>query len=167
MAKPKVLIGIPTIGTALDNCTLSEGQCYKYCPRTYTNMDAISQQVFGVPYSEDELGATKEVLIARSTDAQIREKAQYGGTVTTLLSLALAEGLIDNAILTRTSDDKTPIAFLAQSAEEVLQGAGSNYMACPILETYNHLPKRQQPQLGNSRHALPGSSPDQNKKRAT
>jgi len=132
----------------LDNCTLSEGQCYKYCPRTYTDMDAISQQVFGVPYSEDELGTTKEVLIARSTDAQIKEKAQYGGTVTTLLSLALAEGLIDNAILTRTSDDKTPIAFLAQSAEEVLQGAGSNYMVCPILQTYNHFPKDSNHSLG-------------------
>ena len=125
----------------LDNCTLSEGQCYEYCPRTYTDMDDISQQVFGGPYSEDELGTTKEVLIARSTDAQIRERAQYGGAVTTLLSLALAEGFIDSAIMTRTSDDKTPIAFLAQNAAEVLQGAGSNYMACPVLQSYNHLPK--------------------------
>lgn len=31
----------------LDNCTLSEGQCYQYCPRTYTDMNAISQQIFG------------------------------------------------------------------------------------------------------------------------
>jgi len=111
-------------------------------------MDALSQQVFGIPYSEDELGITKEVLMARSADTKIREKAQYGGTVTTLLSLALAEGFIDSAILTRTSDNKTPSAFLAQNTEEVLQGAGSNYMACPILETYNHLPKDSNHSLG-------------------
>ena len=40
----------------LDNCTLSEGQCYQYCPRTYTDMDAISQKIFGVRLSEDEVG---------------------------------------------------------------------------------------------------------------
>jgi coenzyme F420 hydrogenase subunit beta len=132
----------------LDNCTLSEGQCYKYCPRAYTDMDAISQHIFGVPYSEDELGTTREVLMARSTDVNIKRRAQYGGTATVLLSLALAEGFIDSAILTKTSDEKTPIPFIADSAEEVLQGTGSNYMACPILETYNHLPKESNHKLG-------------------
>jgi coenzyme F420 hydrogenase subunit beta len=60
----------------------------------------------------------------------------------------LAEGFIDGAIITKTSDDKTPIAFIAKSAEEVLQGAGSNYMACPVLQTYNHLPKDSNHSLG-------------------
>ncbi len=131
----------------LDNCTLEDGQCYQYCPRTYTDMNAISQQVFGVPYSEDELGTTKEVLVARSTDAGIKEKAQYGGTVTTLLSLAMAEGLVDSVVLTRTTDDKTPSSFLAQNVAEVLQCAGSSYMACPVLETYNKLPEDNKDKL--------------------
>ena len=132
----------------LDNCTRTEGQCYSYCPRTHVDMNAISQQVFRVPYGEDELGAVKEVLIARSTDARIKEKAQYGGTVTALLSLAMAEGLIDSAIMTRTMDDKTAGAFIAQNADEVLQGAGSNYLACPVLETYNRIPKDSSRRLG-------------------
>ncbi len=132
----------------LDNCTLSEGQCYQYCPRTYTDMDVISQQVFGVPYSEDEMGTTKEVLMARSTHPPIREKAQYGGTVTTLLSLAMAEGLINSAVLARATDDKTPKGFLAQSHEEVLQCAGSSYMACPVLATYNHIPEGNSHRVG-------------------
>lgn len=121
----------------LDNCKLSEGECYQHCPRTFTDMDAISQQVFGVPYSADELGTVREVLMARSTDAQVRAKAQYGGTVTTLLSLALAEGLIDAAVLTKTANDKTPRPFLARNAEEVRQGTGSSYMACSVLEALN------------------------------
>lgn len=131
-----------------DNCLLSEGQCYQYCPRTYMDMNAISQQVFGVPYSEDELGTTKEVLMARSTEARIKERAQYGGTVTTLLSVALAEGLIDSAILSRMSDDGTPSACLARNTEEVLQCAGSNYMACPVLEALNHIHKDSKERLG-------------------
>ncbi|MDD5127552.1 MAG: Coenzyme F420 hydrogenase/dehydrogenase, beta subunit C-terminal domain [Dehalococcoidales bacterium] len=132
----------------LDNCTRDEGQCYGYCPRTFLDMSAISQQVFGVPYGEDELGTVKEVMIARSTGKRIKEKGQYGGTVTALMSLALAEGLIDGAILTRTGKDKAASAYLANSAAEVLQGAGSNYLACPVLETYNRTPKDSHRKLG-------------------
>lgn len=55
-------------------------------------MDALSQHVFSVPYGADALGIIKEVMMARSTDEAIKEKAQYGGTVTTLLSLAMTEG---------------------------------------------------------------------------
>ena len=131
----------------LDNCTLEDGQCYQYCPRTFVDMDKLSQHLFGVPYSEDEMGTVKEVLMARSTDAAIKEKAQYGGTVTTLLSLAMDEGLIDAAILTKTNADKTPGAFLAKNTEEILQSAGSNYMACPVLETYNKLPEDNKDKL--------------------
>ena len=35
----------------LDNCDISEGQCYQYCPRTRTDLDTISQQVFGTDYN--------------------------------------------------------------------------------------------------------------------
>jgi coenzyme F420 hydrogenase subunit beta len=132
----------------LDDCTITEGQCYRYCPRTYTDMDAVNQQIFGIPYSGDELGVTNEVLMARSTDANIKGRAQYGGTVTAIVSLALEEGFIDGAILTKMSDDKTPSAFLARSKEEVLQCAGSNYMACPVLEALNHIPKDSKAKLG-------------------
>jgi coenzyme F420 hydrogenase subunit beta len=132
----------------LDNCTLSEGECYEYCPRTYVEMDAISKQAFGVPYSEDEIGVTKGVFMARSTDARTREKAQYGGVVTTLLALALSERLIDSAILTKASVDKSPIPFLAQDVEALLQCAGSNYMTCPVVARLNQIPKDDNSKLG-------------------
>ncbi|MBW2118848.1 MAG: Coenzyme F420 hydrogenase/dehydrogenase, beta subunit C-terminal domain [Deltaproteobacteria bacterium] len=125
----------------MDNCTLSDGQCYQYCPRTPVDMDAASLHVFGVPYSEDEMGTFKDVFMARARDSVIKGKAQYGGTVTTLLSVAMEEGLIDSAILTRTADDKIPRPFVARNVSEVLQAAGSNYMACSVLEAYNRLPE--------------------------
>jgi len=111
-------------------------------------MDAISQKIFGVPYGRDELGVTREVLMARSTDSRIRKRAQYGGTVTTLLSLALAEGLISGAVLARMSPDRTPGAFLARSRKELLQCAGSSYMACPVLEALNRIPRESSEPLG-------------------
>jgi coenzyme F420 hydrogenase subunit beta len=132
----------------LDKCTLSKGQCYEYCPRTYADMDAISKRVFGTPYSGDEIGVTKGVFMARSTDVHIREKAQYGGVVTTLLTLALSEGLIDSAILTKASVDKSPTPFLAQDVEAILQCAGSNYMTCPVVARLNQIPKDDDGKLG-------------------
>ena len=133
----------------LDNCTRTdEAQCYEYCPRTYMDMNAISQKIFGTKYGDNEIGNAKEVVIARSTNADIKEKAQYGGVVTTLLSLAFGEGLIESAILTKTSDDKTPSPFLARTVDEVLKCAGSSYMACPVLERYNQIPKDDSCKLG-------------------
>jgi len=132
----------------LDNCTLTDGQCYQYCPRTYTDMDAISQRILGLPYVGDEIGTTRQVLMARSTSPRIRKRAQYGGTVTTLLSLALSEGLIDTVVQTRMTPNKTPTSFLARSSKEVLTSAGSSYMACPVLESYNRIPKENNEKLG-------------------
>lgn len=125
----------------LDSCTIPEAQCYLYCPRTNTDLDSISRYTFGEIYPHNALGNVRRVLMARSSDTDIRKRAQYGGTVTALLSLALEQGLVDGAILTRTADDKLPEAFLAKSTEEVLQGSGSNFMAVPVLETLNRTPR--------------------------
>jgi coenzyme F420 hydrogenase subunit beta len=133
----------------LDNCSRTdEAQCYEYCPRTYTDMNAISQKVFSAPYVENEIGTVKHVLMARATDPIIRGKAQYGGAVTALLSLALADGLIDGVVLTKTSDAQAPTPFLAQSVDDVLKCAGSSYMACPVLERYNQIDKGDTSRLG-------------------
>jgi len=131
----------------LDSCNLAEGQCYQYCPRTYMDMDAISRQTFGIPYAGDELGTVREIVMARSADAGTRAKAQYGGTVTALLSVALAEGLVDAAVVSKDSEDRTPGPFVARSAEEVLDCGGSNYMACPVLEGLNRIPRQSEERL--------------------
>ena len=125
----------------MDNCTLSDGQCYHYCPRTYIDMDATSHAIFGMPYSEQEVGTFKEIFIARSISPRIRERSQYGGTVTALVTLAMKEGVIDKAILTRTNRDKIPEPVLVQNEDDVLQCATSSYMACPVIEQFNKIPR--------------------------
>ena len=132
----------------LDLCTREEGHCYGYCPRTYTDFDAINNKLFGVPFSGAEIGTVKEVFMARSRDAKVRSGAQYGGTVTSLLLLALENGMINAAITTRTGDDKLPAASLAHSAAEIMAGAGSSYMAYPVLEALNRMPKDSKDNLG-------------------
>ncbi|MBW1614561.1 MAG: Coenzyme F420 hydrogenase/dehydrogenase, beta subunit C-terminal domain, partial [Deltaproteobacteria bacterium] len=132
----------------LHQCTLSKGNCYQYCPRTYTDMDAISQHIFGVPYGEGEIGIVKEIFLARSTDPEIHNKAQDGGTVTTLLSVALKEGMIDGAVETKLDDDKIPHGFIARNREELLECAGVSYEPSPVLEAFNQLPKDNTEKLG-------------------
>jgi len=125
----------------MENCTLDDGQCYQYCPRTPVDMDEVSEHLFGAPYGADELGTVQRVCMARSANDIVRGRAQYGGTVTTLLTLAMDEGLIDSAILTQNAEDKSPVPFVAKTQAEILQAAGSNYMACSVLEAYNRLPE--------------------------
>jgi len=129
-------------------CDLDEGQCYQYCPRTHTDMDAISRAIFGAPYGEDEIGIAREVFLARSTDQEIHLKAQDGGIVTTLLSVALTEGMIDGAVETKLDGEKIPHGVIARNRKELLECAGVSYEPSPILEAFNRLPRQSTEKLG-------------------
>ena len=76
----------------VDPCERDKGRCYQYCPRTDTDMDAVYQRVFGIPYDADKvgIGVVRDVFLARSTDANILERGQDGGVVTTLLWAAMS-----------------------------------------------------------------------------
>jgi coenzyme F420 hydrogenase subunit beta len=132
----------------LHRCDLTEGQCYHYCPRTFTDMDALSRHIFGIPYGEDEIGNVRELFLARSTDQEIRRKAQDGGIVTTLLSLALAEGMIDGAVETKLDDEKIPHGCIARTREELLECAGVSYEPSPVIEVFNNLSRKSTEKLG-------------------
>jgi len=132
----------------IDFCTRTEGRCYEYCPRTHTDLDDISKMVFDAPYPDNEIGTVREIIMARAGDRKVRNKAQYGGTVTALLSLALEEGLVHKAILAKTNADKKPEAAEAATTKELLACAGSNYMAYPALEALNRMPKDNKEKLG-------------------
>jgi len=129
-------------------CELGEGQCYQYCPRTYTDMEAVNQQLFGVSYGENEIGSFREIFLARTADQGIQEKAQDGGIVTTLLSIAMNEGMIDGAVETKMDDKKIPHGFIARNREELLECAGVSYEPSPVLEAINRLPKESTEKLG-------------------
>jgi len=132
----------------LDLCTRTEGHCYEYCPRTFTDLDTVSRRIHGTPYSADEIGTVRQVFMARAGDAGTRKKGQYGGTVSSLLAMALEDGLVDAAILSRDTGDRVPSGFVARTASQVLEGAGSNYIAYPALEALNRLPRDNRERLG-------------------
>jgi len=80
------------------------------------------------------LGNYKEVLAARSTDADILAKSQDGGIVTTLFDFALAEGIIDGAIVAGPGEDPwRPEPVVATTREELLAARGTKYTICPNM----------------------------------
>jgi len=120
-----------------DNCSLSRGRCYTFCPRTSVDLDLISQATFGAPYAANGIGIMSEVIMARSGDPNVRSRAQYGGVASALTCFALNEGIIDCSVLTHTQKNLLPGGKLARNSAEVLQCSGSNYVASPTLEVFN------------------------------
>ncbi len=121
----------------LDDCNLTQGRCYTFCPRTSVDLDLLSRTVFGVAYTPTALGTVQTVTMARATSDAVRSKAQYGGTVTALASFALEQGLIDSAVLTASDESALPGGALAQTAAQVRACGGSNFVAAPTLAAFN------------------------------
>ncbi len=136
----------------LDKCTGTEGDCYKHCPRTSFDIDGVNRAVFGTDYCEGQIGRVLDIFMARAKDPEIKERGQDGGTVTSLLALALQDGLIDVVACTRMDEDRAPHGYLARSRLELLQCAGSSYEAGFGLEAYRSLPKE-----GTERVAIVGT----------
>jgi len=133
----------------IDICDRDEGQCYQYCPRTFTDVDAIYRHIFGVPYGEDEIevGVIKDAFLARTTDPEISDRAQDGGSVTTLLWTAMQEKLVDAVVETKMSDEKSPAGFIARSKADLLACAGNSYESSAMVETLNRIPPENQEKL--------------------
>ena len=117
-------------------CTLEQGRCYGFCPKAEVDLDALSQDVRGVPYDGSPLGEYQEVLAAR---AGVRIKTggfQSGGTVTAMITFALKTGLIDAAALT-DRQDLTPLPRIVTDWQDVARCASSKFMAAPTLSSVN------------------------------
>ena len=120
-----------------DTCNLSQGRCSAFCPRISLDLEKLSQTIFGIPYSWEGIGAIKAIVMARSTNAKVKARAQDAGTVTTLFCFAKDEGFIDSAVLTLFEDKSLPRGVVASTRDEILACAGSSYMATPTVEAFN------------------------------
>ena len=121
----------------MDNCNLSQGRCYSFCPRTPSDLDAVNRSIFGTPYPGDSLGTFRQAVMARSLDKSLLARGQYGAVTSTLVALALKKKMIDAAVLTKRAEDLLSAGALAQNKRQVLACAGSNYIAAPTLQAFN------------------------------
>jgi coenzyme F420 hydrogenase subunit beta len=131
----------------MDACPVTESRCRQFCPRMGVDLDLVTGTLFGTACSGEPLGEVREVIIARSTEAEVRERAQYGGTVSTLIRVALESGLITTAVLTKLVEG-VPRGVTVSSAEEVLDCCGSSYLLCPVLEALHRWQPRNNDKAG-------------------
>ncbi|MBP1738811.1 MAG: putative coenzyme hydrogenase, beta subunit [Deltaproteobacteria bacterium] len=117
-------------------CTLPQGRCHAYCPRTEVDLNELSVRLWDKPYRGEPIGIYKEIVASRSTTPHPGCLFQAGGTVSALISFALKEKIINAAALT-DREDLIPIPRLVTNSEEVLICAGSKFMASPTVSALN------------------------------
>lgn len=123
----------------LHNCDQTLGRCSRYCPRTPTDLNALQQSLFEPADITPEIGAFKGLYITRAADVKIRENAQHGGTVTALMTLALHEGIIDEAILAGKGNQFLADSNCVKTSDDIFSKAGSQFVTAPTVATFNEV----------------------------
>jgi coenzyme F420 hydrogenase subunit beta len=117
-------------------CTLEQGRCFAYCPKAEVDLNELSQKIRHVDYDGSPLGPYREVLASRAGNLMPKGAFQAGGTVSSLVTLALKKGLIDAAALT-DRDGLTPVPRLVTNWKHVAGCASTKFMASPTLAAVN------------------------------
>ncbi len=121
----------------LDDCNLAQGRCYAFCPRTLTDLDLLSQTVFGVPYPASELGTVKEVLMARAAGGDLRVSRPVRRHGQRPRQLRPANGADRYRCPHRQRRRHAAPGRAVRDEAGVLACAGSNFVASPTLATFN------------------------------
>src|SRR5437867_2005057 len=120
-------LGPGNCGHGQRGCT----SCTRACPRFRAWEPEVDQFLFGRPRQAVEVeGITKDVILARATDATVAEVGQNGGIVSAILIWALEHGYIDAALVSYLEGDGTTwkaVPGVARTKEEILAAAGSRY----------------------------------------
>jgi coenzyme F420 hydrogenase subunit beta len=120
----------------LHHCDLDNGKCQAFCPRLGIDLSLLRSRLFDSVDLTPEIGAVKGYYLSRSTDPHLREMAQHGGTVTALLELALARGLIDSAIVSAGLwDFQNSITVKDKGA--LRAKTGSKFIVSPTVAAFN------------------------------
>ncbi|MFH1033587.1 MAG: Coenzyme F420 hydrogenase/dehydrogenase, beta subunit C-terminal domain [Pseudomonadota bacterium] len=125
---------------APDACGLEAGRCLDICPQApEPDPDQKRAQLLaglGRPRVEP-LGPVASAWWGRATAPDLAGRVQYGGVVSTLMALALQEGIIGEAVLTQAGLRGGPEGVRVRERAEVLAAAGSIYAAGGSLAALN------------------------------
>ncbi len=126
------------------DCERSDGRCQRFCPRMPTDLGALQKRFFAEETILPEIGPFLGLYLTRAADPDIRARAQHGGSMTALVELALKEGFLDAAVLTRSQGGLDPEGVLATTPEEVRACSGSSFQVPPTLAALNRALKEDQ-----------------------
>lgn len=118
-------------------CSREEGRCISFCPRMPIDIQALRDRFFDPATILPELGPFRGLHLTRAADPAVRAGSQHGGTMTALVGLALEEGLLDAAVMTKSNGGLSPTSVLATTAQEILSCRGSNFQIPAALSVLN------------------------------
>jgi coenzyme F420 hydrogenase subunit beta len=120
-------LGPGDCGHGQKGCT----SCTRACPRFRMWEPEADNYLFGRTRTVDEVdGISKDIILARASDAYVHEIGQDGGLVSAILIWALDHGYIDAALVSYLEGDGSSwkaIPGVARTRDEVLAAAGSRY----------------------------------------
>ena len=122
-------------------CNLPQGRCFAYCPKVEVDLDWLYRQQYNVAYDGSALGPFLKIAAARAGAQMTKGRYQGGGVVSALMAFALKNNLVDVAVLTRR-EGLSPAPVLVTRWEDVVQCAGSKFMAAPTLAGLNQAVKQ-------------------------
>jgi coenzyme F420 hydrogenase subunit beta len=132
----------------LHNCDLEDGKCYAFCPRAATDLAALRELLFEPDDLSPEIGAVKGYYFSQAVDPELRKIAQHGATVTALMELALAEGLIDSAIVSSRNQEFMQNGAIVNDRVTLRKNAGSKFTVSPTLAAFNQLVTEDKGNIG-------------------
>jgi coenzyme F420 hydrogenase subunit beta len=129
-------------------CDLEDGKCYAFCPRTETDLAALRELLFEPDELTPEIGAVKGYYFSQAVDPELRKIAQHGATVTALMELALAEGLIDSAIVSSHDQEFMQNGAIVNDSVTLRKNAGSKFTVSPTIAAFNQLVTEDKGNIG-------------------
>jgi len=132
----------------IHECDRTWGRCSAYCPRGQVDLNALRQTMFDPVDLTPELGAVKGLYMTRAKDLQVRERAQHGGTVSTLVALALEERFIDTAVLAESEKNHSTRSVAISTPSEVALLSGSKFSVSPTVAKFNEISQSDDARIG-------------------
>ena len=111
------------------------GICSQVCPRREFDWSRVEEHAFGRARTPDEeFGVYRRLVVARTTDGEIKRVCQDGGVVTTILAYTLEAGVIEGAVVSCVGEKPLyPKPTVATTRDELLSCAGTRYIYSPNL----------------------------------
>ena len=109
------------------------GLCYSACPRSFFPIFSDNRG-FTDPEAKfnEQFKSYRMLCTAQTTEERIKQVAQDGGIVTTLLKTAFKEGYIDGTFAVTLGDQPLkPLPIFVKNQEELLKTAGTKYTNVP------------------------------------
>ena len=129
-------------------CDRTWGRCSAYCPRGQVDLNGLRQAMFDTADLTPELGAVKGIYMTRASDLRVRDRAQHGGTVSTLVTLALEQGLIDTAVLAGQEENHRAESVAVSDPSQVTSLAGSKFSVSPTVGKFNEVSQNGPSKIG-------------------